>query len=579
MIRWRGFEIHAIGGGLNLSTIFTTLHPKLFKPPNNMKTKSISVLVILLIVLITGCATNENQKDEEMKARLAQFEEVTLETDLSWLSDSEREILGILIDAAKLMDDIFWMQAYGDKEELLESIDSEYARKYAMIHYGPWDRLKNNEPFIEGAGPKPSMAQFYPEDMTVEEFEAWDNPEKTGLYTLVRRDDEGNLVNVPYSEAYKEKHEKAAELMRKAAEMAEDEGLKKYLKARAEALLTDEYQPSDFAWMEMKESNIDFVVGPIENYEDGLFGYKAAHESFVLVKDPEWSAKLAKFNAMLTDLQAGLPVDEEYKSEVPGTDADMNVYYALYYAGDCNAGSKTIAINLPNDPEIHLAVGSRKLQLKNAMEAKFNKILVPISNILIDESQRSHITFNAFFENTTFHEVSHGMGIKNTISGKGPVREALKEQYSALEEAKADIMGLYLVTQLYEMGELSSGEVMDNYVTFFAGIFRSSRFGAASAHGKANMLNMKYFADNGAFVYQDNGTYKVNFDEMKKAVVSLVEKILTIQGDGDYEAAKEWIEGDGVMTEQLRANLDRVNEAGIPVDIVFRQGKEVLGLQ
>ena len=544
-----------------------------------MKTKSISVLVILLIVLITGCATNENQKDEEMKARLAQFEEVTLETDLSWLSDSEREILGILIDAAKLMDDIFWMQAYGDKEELLESIDSEYARKYAMIHYGPWDRLKNNEPFIEGAGPKPSMAQFYPEDMTVEEFEAWDNPEKTGLYTLVRRDDEGNLVNVPYSEAYKEKHEKAAELMRKAAEMAEDEGLKKYLKARAEALLTDEYQPSDFAWMEMKESNIDFVVGPIENYEDGLFGYKAAHESFVLVKDPEWSAKLAKFNAMLTDLQAGLPVDEEYKSEVPGTDADMNVYYALYYAGDCNAGSKTIAINLPNDPEIHLAVGSRKLQLKNAMEAKFNKILVPISNILIDESQRSHITFNAFFENTTFHEVSHGMGIKNTISGKGPVREALKEQYSALEEAKADIMGLYLVTQLYEMGELSSGEVMDNYVTFFAGIFRSSRFGAASAHGKANMLNMKYFADNGAFVYQDNGTYKVNFDEMKKAVVSLVEKILTIQGDGDYEAAKEWIEGDGVMTEQLRANLDRVNEAGIPVDIVFRQGKEVLGLQ
>ncbi|HCC70791.1 MAG TPA: Zn-dependent hydrolase, partial [Bacteroidales bacterium] len=202
--------------------------------------------------------------------------------------------------------------------------------------------------------------------------------------------------------------------------------------------------------MEMKESNIDFVVGPIENYEDGLFGYKAAHESFVLVKDPDWSAKLAKFNAMLTDLQAGLPVTGEYKSEKPGTDADMNVYYALYYAGDCNAGSKTIAINLPNDPEIHLAVGSRKLQLRNAMEAKFNKILLPIASMLIDESQREHITFNAFFENTTFHEVSHGMGIKNTINGKGTVREALKEQYSALEEAKADIMGLYLVTRLYE---------------------------------------------------------------------------------------------------------------------------------
>ena len=479
-----------------------------------MKTRIINMLVILLVIIMTGCVTKVNQYDEEMKAKLAQFEEFTLTTDLSWLNDSEREIIGILIDAATIMDDIYWMQAYGDKEELIDSIESEYAKEYAMIHYGPWDRLNNNEPFIPGIGPKPPMAQFYPEDMTVEEFENWDNPDKTDLYTLVRRDAEGNLITVPYSEAYKEKHEKASELMRKAADLAEDEGLKNYLNARAEALLTNVYQPSDFAWMEMKESNIDFVVGPIENYEDGLFGYKAAHESFVLVKDPEWSARLVKFNAMLPDLQAGLPVAEEYKSEIPGTDADMNVYDALYYTGDCNAGSKTIAINLPNDPEIHLAVGSRKLQLKNSMRAKFDKILVPIANILIDESQRQYITFDAFFENTTFHEVSHGMGVKNTINGKGTAREALKEQYSALEEGKADIMGLYLVTKLYEIGEISSGEVMNNYVTFFAGIFRSSRFGAASAHGKANMLSMKYFADRDAFIYQDNGTFLVNFDEM-----------------------------------------------------------------
>jgi len=537
------------------------------------------MLVTMLLLVMAACQPKVSQYDEMMKAKLANFEEFTLTTDLSWLSDSERQILGILIDAAGIMDDIFWMQSYGNKEALLNSIESEYARRYALIHYGPWDRLNDNEPFIEGVGPKPPMARFYPEDMTVEEFEAWDDPAKTSLYTLVRRDAEGKLMTVPYSEAYKAEHEKAAGLMREAAALAEDEGLKNYLNMRAEALLTNVYQPSDFAWMEMKESNIDFVVGPIENYEDRLFGYKAAHEAFVLVKDPEWSARLAKFNAMLPDLQAGLPVAPEYKAEMPGTDADMNVYYALYYAGDCNAGSKTIAINLPNDPEIHLAVGSRKLQLKNSMKAKFDKILVPISNIMIDESQRKHITFDAFFENTTFHEVAHGMGVKNTINGKGPVREALKEQYSSLEEAKADIMGLYLVTKLYEMGEITSGEVMNNYVTFFAGIFRSSRFGASSAHGKANMLNMKYFADKGAFVYQEDGTYMVNFDVMKDAVVSLVEKILTIQGDGDYEAAKEWIEADGVMTEKLRNDLDRVNAEGIPVDIVFRQGKEVLGLE
>lgn len=543
-----------------------------------MKARIIYTFMIMLSILLAGCNSEEKKLTEEMKANLAKFKEVTLTTDLGWLTSQEREIIGILTDVAAIMDDIYWKEAYGDREELFAGIENEYAKEYVKIHYGPWDRLNGNAPFLSGFGEKPAGAQFYPEDMTVEEFEAWDDPARTSLYTIIRRDAEGKLMAVPYSEAFQEEHSKAAGLMHRAAGLAEDEGLKKYLTMRAEALLSNEYQPSDFAWMEMKNSNIDFVVGPIENYEDALFGYKAAHEAFVLVKDPEWSALLAKYNAMLPDLQAGLPVAPEYKAEKPGTDADMNVYDAIYYAGDCNAGSKTIAINLPNDPEIHLAVGSRKLQLKNSMRAKFDNILMPIAEMLIDESQRQHITFDAFFENTTFHEVSHGMGVKNTINGSGPVRETLKEQYSALEEAKADIMGLYLVTKLYEMGEITSGEVMNNYVTFFAGIFRSSRFGASSAHGKANMLSMKYFADNGAFILQENGYYKVNLDEMKAAVVSLVEKILTVQGDGDYEAAKAWVEGDGVMTEDLRAALDRVNAAGIPVDIVFRQGKEVLGL-
>lgn len=529
--------------------------------------------------LLAGCNAEEKKFTEEMKANLAKFKEVTLTTDLSWLTPSEREITGILIDAAAEMDNVFWMQAYGNKEEFLGSIENDYARAYAMIHYGPWDRLNNNAPFIPGYGEKPPMARFYPADMTVEEFEAWDDPGKASLYTVIRRDADGKLVSIPYSEAFQEQHARAAELMLKAAGLAEDQGLKKYLTMRAEALLSDKYQPSDYAWMEMKESNIDFVVGPIENYEDRLFGYKAANEAFVLIKDPEWSARLAKYNAMLPMLQQGLPVPPEYRSEMPGTDSDMNVYDAIYYAGDCNAGSKTIAINLPNDEEIHVTVGSRKLQLKNSMKAKFDNILMPIATMLIDPSQHRYITFDAFFENTTFHEVAHGMGVKNTVTGTGTVRDALKEQYSSLEEAKADIMGLYLVTKLYEMGEITSGEVMNNYVTFFAGIFRSSRFGAASAHGKANMMNMKYFADNGAFVYQENGTYLVNLEAMKTAVVSLVEKIITIQGNGDYEAAKAWIEADGRMTESLQRDLEKVNAAGIPVDIVFKQGREVLGLQ
>ncbi len=543
-----------------------------------MNTKVIRFVVVILAALLTACNSADKKLTEEMKANLVRFKEVTLTTDLSWLSSQEREIVGLLIDAAAVMDDIYWMEAYGDKEELFARVKNEYAKDFIKIHYGPWDRLNNNLPFIPEFGEKFPGAQFYPADMTKKEFEEWNDPDKTSLYTIVRRNNEGKLISVPYPEAFQEQHSKAASLMQKAAGLAEDPGLKKYLTMRAEALLSNNYQPSDFAWMEMKQSNIDFVVGPIENYEDQLFGYKAAHEAFVLVKDPVWSARLEKFNAMLPALQEGLPVDPAYKAEKPGIDADMNVYDAIYYAGDCNAGSKTIAINLPNDPEIHLAVGSRKLQLKNSMKAKFDNILMPIATMLIDESQRQYITFDAFFENTTFHEVAHGMGVQNTINGEGTIREALKEQYSSLEEAKADIMGLYLVTKLYEKGEITSGEVMNNYVTFFAGIFRSSRFGAASAHGKANMLSLKYFADNGAFVYQDNGFYKVNFEEMKKAVESLVEKILRVQGDGDYDSAKAWVEGDGVMTESLRRDLDRVNAAGIPVDIVFKQGREVLGL-
>ncbi|MCK4361274.1 MAG: Zn-dependent hydrolase, partial [Bacteroidales bacterium] len=332
-------------------------------------------------------------------------------------------------------------------------------------------------------------------------------------------------------------------------------------------------------WMEMRTSKIDFVVGPIENYEDALFGYKAANESFILLKDIEWSKKLEKFSSLLPGLQAGLPVDDKYKKDVPGSKADMNAYDVIYYAGDCNAGSKTIAINLPNDEEVHVKIGSRKLQLKNAMKAKFDKILVPISKILINEDQQKYITFNAFFENVMFHEVGHAMGIKNTIDGSGTVRKALKEQYSAIEEGKADIMGLYLVTKLYEMGELTEGEVMDNYVTFFAGIFRSSRFGAASSHGKANMMRFNYFEEKKAFTRDENGIYTVDFEKMKDATISLMQKILYIQGDGDYKTAKEWVEKDGIVKSQLQEDLDRLNASDIPVDIIFKQGQKMIGLK
>jgi len=517
--------------------------------------------------------------DDVVKERLSIYAPFELNADITHLSENEVKIVGIMFDVARIMDGLFWKQTIGGKDDFLKRIEGENTRRFAKINYGPWDRLNNNKPFIAGIGEKPQGANFYPADMTKEEFEAFDDPNKTSLYTLIRRNENGSLKTVWYHEAYAQELQKASVLLQKAAGLAEDPGLKKYLELRAKALITDDYQPSDFAWMEMQNTNIDFVVGAIENYEDALFGYKAAYESFILLKDIGWSKKLEKFAAMLPDLQKGLPVDDEYKKDVPGSKADMNAYDVIYYAGDCNAGSKTIAINLPNDEEVHMKYGSRKLQLKNSMKAKFDKILVPISELLIDPSQREYITFTAFFENTMFHEVGHAMGIKNTVDGSSTVREVLKEQYSAIEEGKADIMGLYLVTKLYEMGELTEGEVMDNYVTFFAGIFRSSRFGAASSHGKANMMRFNYFEEKGAFTQNEDGTYTVNFDPMYDAMISLMQKILLIQGNGDYEAAKQWVEEAAIIPPGLQADLDRLNSSNIPVDIVFRQGPSIVGLK
>ncbi|MBN2521001.1 MAG: Zn-dependent hydrolase, partial [Bacteroidales bacterium] len=476
-------------------------------------------------------------------------------------------------------DDIFWMEAYGDKKEILSKYKDPYLNKYIKINYGPWERLNGNKPFIDEVGEKPAGANFYPPDMTKDEFEKLNSEDKTSLYTLIIRDEKGKLQSVPYHIAFKEKIDKAAELLLKASELTDDADLKKYLRLRSEALLTDEYFESDLAWMDMKNNNIDFVVGPIENYEDGLYGYKAAHESYVLLKDKDWSDKLARFALLLSELQKSLPVEDEYKQEVPGSDSDLGVYDAVYYAGDCNAGSKTIAINLPNDERVHIEKGSRKLQLKNSMKAKFDKILIPISDIVIAEEQQKHIKFDAFFENVMFHETSHGLGIKNTVNGKGTVRDNLMESHNSIEEAKADIGGLFLVSKLHEMGELGDKDLMDNYVTFMAGIFRSVRFGASSAHGKSNMIQFNYFIEKGAFNRDNNGFYSVNFEVMREAVSSLLNEILVIQGDGNYEAAKKLLEEKGIIKEDLQKDIQKIADADIPKDIVFNQGLKFLDLK
>jgi hypothetical protein len=533
----------------------------------------------LQLELVEPGTTLVLEKFEKTVARKRdEFAIVDLTADLSHLSDAQKEMLGLLFQVADIMEDIYWAQVFPDRDAALASMVDENIYQFFKINYGPWERLNGNLPFLPGYGPKPAGSGYYPADMSKEEFEALDDPRKRELYTLVTRNAEGKLEVIPYHEAYAAEVQEASELLKQAAELAEDKRFAKYLSLRAEALLTDDYYASDMAWMNMKNNDIDFVVGPIENYEDALFNYKAAHESFILIKDKEWSKKLAYINSVLPKMQKSLPVPKKYKQEVPGSQSDLGAYNVIYYAGDCNAGSKTIAINLPNDERVQARKGSRKLQLQNSIRYKFEEILVPISNVLIAEEQRDHVTFDCFFENTMYHEVAHGLGINQTLNGKGTVLSVMKEQYSVLEEGKADILSLFLITQMYEQGMLGERDLMDTYVTFMASIFRSIRFGVASSHGKANMIRFYYFQELGAFSRDQNGTYSINFEQMQQAINELSRLILTTQGDGNYELAKQLVEEKGFIREELQSDLARLKALNIPVDIVFNQGPAVVGL-
>lgn len=558
---------------------------------NLYKTKILLPAIALSATLFSACnnanppagdkATVVIQKDsltEYVAQRLPIYERVKLTTNINQLSVNDRKVLPLLIQAAEIMDELYWKQAYPQRDSLLATIKDEKTRDFVNINYGPWDRLNNDKPFVAGVGVKPEGASFYPYGITKEEIEKSTLPDKFGAYSVIKKDSTGKLSTVPYHVLFAAELQKASSLLKQAALIAEDAGLKKYLNLRADALVSDNFTASDYAWLDMKTNGLDIIIGPIENYEDKLFNARTSYESYVLIKDAAWSKRLAKYVKMLPELQKNLPVAAKYKAETPGTDSELNAYDVVYYAGDCNAGSKTIAVNLPNDEKIQQEKGTRRSQLKNAMQAKFEKILMPISKELIDAEQQKYIKFDAFFANVMFHEVAHGLGIKKTITGKGFVRAALKEQYSWLEEGKADILGLYMVTGLLKKGELQ-GDIKDYYTTFMAGILRSVRFGASEAHGKANMQCFNYFKEKGAFERTPQGTYKVNFDKFASTMNDLSAFIITLQGNGDKIAVEKAQKEKANISSELQKDLDRLTRKNIPVDLVFEQGVDVLGVK
>jgi hypothetical protein len=572
-------------------------------PSPRMKMSS-RAIVLLLPLLAAGCNFGGSPAPARIPApapapapvaaaarppviaeRLAKYATVPLTAELSGLTERERRMIPLLVQAADAMDEIYWLQAYGDRRQLVNDIEDPATERFALINYGPWDRLDGDAPFVPGVGPRAPGANFYPQDITRAELqrELGAGRARTdslrSLYTLVRRDAGGRLFAVPYRVAFQPQNARAAALLRQAAQLADDPGLRRYLQLRAQALTTDDYLASDLAWMDMKNNGIDLVIGPIETYDDELFGYKASNEAYVLLKDREWSRRLERYVALLPSLQQSLPVPAEYRAETPGGASDLGAYDALYYAGSANSGAKTIAINLPNDERVQLQKGTRRLQLKNVMRAKFDQILLPIARELVAPDQLKNVTFDAFFQTVMFHEVAHGLGIKHTVFDRGTVRDALKERFGGLEEEKADVLGLFMIAQLTQRGELPREQLLDSYATFLAGLFRSVRFGATDAHGQANLATFNFFREQGAFTRDAaSGRYRVDPVKMQAAVTLLSERILRLQGTGDYMGVGQFMDQYGVTTAPLAADLARISSRGIPVDLVFEQGLPALGI-
>lgn len=538
--------------------------------------------IFILILFTTGCkkAAMENTRGSDLQAKVNRFAPVELTADISKLSEGDRKALAKLFDASSIMDRIFTRQVWSGNEALRQKLEADtnaagaLRLRYFNINVGPWSGIDHGEPFIDGVPKRPPGANYYPEDMTKEEFIAWletlpetEKQKATGFFTTVRRAPDKTLMLVPYNEEYKELLEPAARLLKEAASLTTNASLRSFLSKRADAFLSNDYYASDVAWMDL-ESPIEPTIGPYEVYMDELFNYKAAFESFITIRNDGETKKLASFSKHLQDIENNLPIDPKYRNPKLGASAPIRVVDQVLVGGEARAGVQTAAFNLPNDERVTREKGSKRVMLRNVQEAKFKNVLVPIANIALSPDQREKVSFEPFFTHILAHELMHGLG-PHTIRVDGKettVRQQMKELGSALEEAKADISGLFALQYLIDKGAVAKSTEESMYVTYLAGAFRSVRFGINEAHGKGMALQFNYLIDAGAIeVDGPSGTFRINPGKMKDASQRLTGDIMTIQAEGSYEKAKALLEKYAVIRPEMKAVLDKLTD--IPTDI------------
>ncbi|HZN06877.1 MAG TPA: hypothetical protein VFB65_08840 [Pyrinomonadaceae bacterium] len=529
--------------------------------------------------------TAQNNGDPELARKIARFAPTELTADVSKLSPKDRQALDKIIAAAKLLDPLFLRQVWSGNEALEKKLQADKTAAgrqrlhYFYINDGPWSRLDEKEPFIEGVPKeKPPQANYYPDDMTKDEFNAWlqtlpeaDKHKATGFFHLIRRGPDKKLTLVPYSQAYKDILEPAAKLLREAAALTTNATLKNFLNKRADAFGSDDYYASDVAWMDL-DSPIDVTIGPYETYEDELFSYKAAFEAYVTLRDDAETAKLTKFSSHLQELENNLPIDPKYRNPKLGAASPIRVVNEVFGSGEGNSGVQTAAFNLPNDERVVQEKGSKRVMLKNVQDAKFNKTLVPISRVVLDPSEQSALAFDSFFTHILCHELMHGLGPHNIkINGQETtVRKQLKELYSAIEEAKADMTGLWALQFMIDRNIIEKSMERTLYTTYLASMFRSVRFGITEAHGRGVALQFNYLTDEGAIKFNDaKGTFSIDHAKIKDAVLKLTHDLLMIEAEGSYEKAKAILDKLAIIRPPMRQALDKLKDVPVDIEPIF----------
>ncbi len=544
--------------------------------------KKITLITILLgLFLFFSCEENKtkNKSDNNDTIKvITTVHEVNLKADLTGLSNNQLQMIKYFIKASDLIDSMFFFENLENYSSVIASIKDSATLKKFKYNFGPWDRFNGNKPFIDGFGDKPQGGNFYPKDMNTMEFYEFDDSCKFNPYTLIRRNENNELYCLPYHVEFKNFIDTIVDLLNKAAELAEDPEFAEYLRQRAIAMQNDDYYQSDSIWINLRNNKLDFIIGPVYVLDDKLFNIKAEHQSFILLKDTVWTGKMEKYNKWLRFLQKAIPVPEEYRAEEPGTSSSIVVYDALYYGGSGKCGGTLISVVFPIDPKIQISQGVKNLQFKNVIKYKFDAVAKPISEIILTQQQKPYITGDAFFVNTILYEMANSLGIRNTINGKGTVRNSLKNYFTISDYIKNYSLSLFLADKLFEVGEIKN-DLRENYFTFVVDLIRLIRFGEENDYAISNLVCFNYFVENKAIRYDKDGLITIDYEKMKEINSKLTQDIIIMQGNGDYSAMKQFIEKYNYIDDNLINLINKINQEKVPTDIYLIQGEKVLNLQ